>query len=1647
MELAPTRRQGRFGARFLRRFVWLTLACFVWVSGTIQAVDAGSALQRQTAERHSADSPGESLDVSAAALRADFSQSGVRLTLNSDSEAPWELGLALTGLGLPGEPGALDPPVWSRDGERFDAAFPASFVTGTFFASRRGLEQSYTLALPSDRRVLERPWGLALDLEMTGNLGIRNAELYRSVDLVAHDGRAVLRYALISATGTGEKEIQARLEPLDSGHGVRILLDAPDAAYFPIRVRLLTTTPEVMDSLQPDGTLADEEPEPAARELFAPPSNDQCAGAEVIPGAGPFPHLTAVTADITDATTTGDPRRPSCQGTNSRSIWYTFAPAVSGFYTISSCADAPTGTTVDNTVMAIYTADAACVAPFAQISNGCDDNSCVDETNQAVITHVSLDAGTTYYIVMWKQGTAAPTAGNTAVQLRVSRDVAPNNDTCSGVVALALNAPLAGTNQFAANDYQITAGGCFAGMGNIVSSAVGRDSVYSFTAPSAGTYSFRAQPTENGGDVVLYTASTCPSAPPTQTVGTCLLAANRRTDAATWTGSEELYCQSLGAGQTVYAFVDEATFTTSGGGYTIEVNRCFPESEPNDSPGQAGSLVCGLEGSVSPAGDPDFFGLGAPSSGSRLFAMADGVAAPSTDFDLRVTTAADTLEYDDQNNDAPFGGTSPNCAGTPLTGVASYLRVSQFVAAAQAEPYRLYAVVQPPIGSAATEIEPDDTPAQANLSPGNYYRGTLTSSADLDFYRFSATAGDLIYIGADGDPLRNETPLNLTLSLYDLGGNALLAVNDLDSSASSTPGTGSLTSLTPNSPAEGILWRARYSGTYFARVSSFNGGDYLLSIALNCLAGGVTSQSDLSVTKTAAPNPVGAGQDLTYTITVTNNGPDAALGAQMVDATPAGTTFRSVTTPAGWTCTTPAVGGTGAVSCAKGSMAASTSEVLTLVVRVNQCFGNGTVSNTATVSSSGTDPVPGNNSAIAGAVVTDPGTCDDGLFCTVGDACVAGSCVGAARPCGDTNPCTADSCDEGTDACVNNPVPLNGSSCNDGLFCTIGEICNAGTCGGGSPNCNDSNPCTADSCDEGTDSCLNNPVPLNGSACSDGLFCTIGETCNAGTCGGGTPNSCSDSNPCTADSCNESTDSCLNDPVPLNGSACSDGLFCTIGETCNAGACGGGSPNCNDSNPCTSDSCDEGNDACANDPVPLNGSNCSDGLFCTIGETCNAGTCGGGSPNCNDSNPCTSDSCDEGNDACANDPVPLNGSNCSDGLFCTIGETCNAGTCGGGSPNACSDSNPCTADSCDEGTDACINNPVPLNGSPCSDGLFCTLGETCNAGTCGGGSPNCNDSNPCTADSCDEGNDACANDPVPLNGSPCSDGLFCTLGETCNAGACGGGSPNCNDSNPCTADSCDEGNDACANDPVPLNGSNCSDGLFCTIGETCNAGTCGGGSPNCNDSNPCTADSCDEGNDACANDPVPLNGSNCSDGLFCTIGETCNAGTCGGGSPNCNDSNPCTADSCDEGNDACANNPVPLNGSACDDGNACTYNDTCAAGTCGGVPIVTPDEVTNVRFDDKVTILWDTAAGAGPGTVHDVPRGLVSQLPVGAGGSETCLASGIAAATTSDPSDPAVGDSYWYLVRGKNSCGGAGPYGFAAVGGTPTTPRTTATCP
>jgi len=139
----------------------------------------------------------------------------------------------------------------------------------------------------------------------------------------------------------------------------------------------------------------------------------------------------------------------------------------------------------------------------------------------------------------------------------------------------------------------------------------------------------------------------------------------------------------------------------------------------------------------------------------------------------------------------------------------------------------------------------------------------------------------------------------------------------------------------------------------------------LIALLVTVLLSGVVpiraTGEDLSISMTDSPDPVAAGSDITYTITVTNNSGTTATGVRWDDIIPLNTTFRSVSGTTGWSCTTPGVGGIGTVTCLNGTVPANDSVVFTLVVRVNASTpGNTVIENSALVVYP-TDPDEGNN--------------------------------------------------------------------------------------------------------------------------------------------------------------------------------------------------------------------------------------------------------------------------------------------------------------------------------------------------------------------------------------------------------------------------------------------------------------------------------------------------------------------------------------------------------------------------------------------------------------------------------------------------------------------------------------------------------------
>jgi len=190
--------------------------------------------------------------------------------------------------------------------------------------------------------------------------------------------------------------------------------------------------------------------------------------------------------------------------------------------------------------------------------------------------------------------------------------------------------------------------------------------------------------------------------------------------------------------------------------------------------------------------------------------------------------------------------------------------------------------------------------------------------------------------------------------------------------------------------------------------------------------------------------------------------------------------------------------------------------------------------------------------------VEDYALCDDGLYCTVDEVCVDGECTyGAPRSCAYlTGVCQVGVCDE-TVGC-HLEQSMTGTYCEDGDFCTTGDQCHDGECLPGWPtDCSYlDNQCQQGVCDELHDFCMG--VPNGELECDDGSYCTVDDACEQGLCVGQTVDcSCAD-DACSVGYCNESLLGGCDRWWANEGGLCDTN--CTTGGRCHDGLCEGGTP-------------------------------------------------------------------------------------------------------------------------------------------------------------------------------------------------------------------------------------------------------------------------------------------------------------------------------------------------------------------------------------------------------------------------------------------------------------------------------------------------------
>lgn len=210
--------------------------------------------------------------------------------------------------------------------------------------------------------------------------------------------------------------------------------------------------------------------------------------------------------------------------------------------------------------------------------------------------------------------------------------------------------------------------------------------------------------------------------------------------------------------------------------------------------------------------------------------------------------------------------------------------------------------------------------------------------------------GSLVVLDANGSFDRDQHyPLTYSWILYPPSGTSSTAV--LDDPSATYP-----------------TFTADVSGTYRATlVATDSLGVSGIVDLVNIVADGVLPQADLTLTMTDSPDPLKKGTELTYSLTVSNQGSIEATGISLSDVLPSGISFETVTTSQGSCAPQVQIIGKGrkntvttGVLCDLGSLAAGANATVIIVIRPQS---TGDIINSASVSSVGEDMDLSNNAA------------------------------------------------------------------------------------------------------------------------------------------------------------------------------------------------------------------------------------------------------------------------------------------------------------------------------------------------------------------------------------------------------------------------------------------------------------------------------------------------------------------------------------------------------------------------------------------------------------------------------------------------------------------------------------------------------------
>lgn len=339
----------------------------------------------------------------------------------------------------------------------------------------------------------------------------------------------------------------------------------------------------------------------------------------------------------------------------------------------------------------------------------------------------------------------------------------------------------------------------------------------------------------------------------------------------------------------------------------------------------------------------------AASSTLTVIKVVTGTSTPSSDFDIHITMGGTDIA-DDPGSSAgtTYLGLDPGAYSVSETvnaaGTAAGAKLSDYTATFSGCDSDGDITLAAGATDSCTITNAYNAPNNGGGggNGGTLYGGLIVkkvilgSTVSPSLFSFTVNSGSATAFNADG-----ENDMTLPVGSYH--------VAEVASSTYTTAYSGCLAPVV-----------AANATTTCTITNTFNGSNN---------GGGGSTESDLTITKSASETAANVGDQVTYTITVDNAGPAAASGVSVTDQLPEGVTYLSDNGDGSYNSTTGV--------WAAGTIADEGSAVLKIVASVNNGTAGDTITNSATVSDTNGDSNT-NNTATAPIMVNvaNPTTSD-----------------------------------------------------------------------------------------------------------------------------------------------------------------------------------------------------------------------------------------------------------------------------------------------------------------------------------------------------------------------------------------------------------------------------------------------------------------------------------------------------------------------------------------------------------------------------------------------------------------------------------------------------------------------------------------------